>query len=113
MPNQVGDPNAGAPHKLLQWFNTSAFVPNTTPGAPGNTRKGSIIAPGYQRWDLSLFKNFKLWETGNLQFRWETFNAFNHTNFNAVNTQFGSAIFGQVTSARDPRIMQLGLKLNF
>jgi len=113
VPNQVGDPNAGAPHKLLQWFNTSAFVPNTTPGAPGNTRKGSIIAPGYQRWDLSLFKNFKLWETGNLQFRWETFNAFNHTNFNAVNTQFGSAIFGQVTSARDPRIMQLGLKLNF
>jgi hypothetical protein len=112
-PNQVGDPNAGAPHRLLQWFNTSAFVPNTTPGAPGNARKGSIIAPGYQRWDLSLFKNFKLWETGALQFRWETFNALNHTNFNAVNTQFGSTLFGQVTSARDPRIMQLGLKLNF
>jgi hypothetical protein len=112
-PNQIGDPNAGAPHTAAQWFNTSAFVANTTPGVPGNASKGSIVAPGYERVDLSLFKNFKIWEAGTLQFRFETFNALNHTNLNAVNTQFGSSIFGTVTTVRDPRIMQLALKFSF
>jgi hypothetical protein len=112
-PNQVGDPNAGAPHTIAQWFNTSAFVPNTTPGAPGNARKGSIIAPGFQRVDLSLFKNIKITERVGTQFRFETFNTLNHTNFNAVNTQFGSALFGQVTNDRGPRLVQLGLKVSF
>jgi hypothetical protein len=37
----------------------------------------------------------------------------NHTNVNALSTNFTSALFGQVTSANDPRIMQLGLKFYF
>jgi len=48
-----------------------------------------------------------------LQFRAEFFNLFNHTQWAGVNTSFGAAAFGQVTSARDPRITQLGLRLLF
>jgi hypothetical protein len=112
MPNQVGDPNSGAPHTLTQWFNPAAFVANASV-APGNARRGSVIGPGFWRQDLSLFKNFKVTERTALQFRAETFNLLNHTNFNTVNMTLGSSAFNTVTSTRDPRIMQLALKLNF
>ena len=48
-----------------------------------------------------------------LQFRAETFNTFNHTNFGAVGTNITLSTFGKLTSANDARIMQLGLKLYF
>lgn len=112
MPNQVGDPNSGAPHTINQWFNSGAFVPNTSV-APGNARRGAVIGPGFWRTDLSIFKNFKLRESTTLQFRAESFNLLNHTNFNAVNMIVGNVAYNTVTSTRDPRIMQLALKLNF
>lgn len=113
-PNQVGDPNAGTDiHKRLNWFNTSAFVADTSPTAPGNERRGAVRGPGWQRWDLALYKNFKLGERATFQFRGETFNTFNHTNYNSINTSNTSSLFGMVTSYRDPRIIQLGAKLDF
>lgn len=73
-----------------------------------------MTGPSFQRWDLSLFKNTKLrGESTYLQFRAEAFNVFNHTNFNAVGTNITTSTFGKVTSADDPRILQLGLKLYF
>jgi hypothetical protein len=42
--------------------------------------------------------------------RWEVFNLFNRANFNNPSGNFSSAVFGQITSAKDPRIMQVGLK---
>jgi hypothetical protein len=48
-----------------------------------------------------------------LQFRAEFFNLFNHTQWSGVSTSLGAVTFGQVTSARDPRITQLGLRLIF
>jgi hypothetical protein len=49
-----------------------------------------------------------------LQFRAEAFNVLNHTNFNTfASTRFGSSLFRKINSARDPRIMQLALKLIF
>ena len=70
--------------------------------------------PNFQRWDVSLFKNTKLrGERMYVQFRAETFNVFNHTNFSAVGTNITLATFGKVTTANDPRILQLGLKLYF
>lgn len=116
MPNQVADPNGGAPHTMTQWFNTAAFVANASV-APGNARRGSVIGPGFWRQDLSLFKNLSLTERVKAQLRFEAFNVFNHTNLNTVEMRFGIAnandTFGQVLTARDPRIMQLGAKLNF
>jgi len=55
----------------------------------------------------------------NLQFRAEFFNIWNHTQFigdtlnGGISTNFGASNFGQVTSANDPRIIQLALKLYF
>ena len=112
-PDIIGDPNNG-PQTLAEWFNTSAFalVPSGEIRV-GNEPRGTIVGPGYFRWDASLFKNFKFTERLNLQFRAEAFNVLNHTNFNNPTTSFTSSLFGQITSARDPRQMQLALKLTF
>ncbi len=113
-PNQIGNPNSGAPHTIAQWFNTSAFVlVPTGVNVPGTASRGAVRGPGAQRWDLSLFKNTRILEGLTLQFRAEAINVFNHTNFNGVTTSRTSGTYGQVTSSRDPRIMQLALKLNF
>jgi hypothetical protein len=66
------------------------------------------------RWDASLYKNTNLTERVSLQFRAETFNLLNHTNFNSfLSTRLGSSLFGEIGSARDARVMQLALKLIF
>ena len=113
-PDQVGKPNANAPHIIRQWFNTSAFA-NIPPGGtrPGDAPRGSVTGPGAQRWDLSLFKNTKISERVTAQFRAESFNFFNHTNYDTIRTSLSSRTFGHVLSARDPRIIQLALKFNF
>lgn len=112
-PDMVGDPNSG-PETIGQFFNTSAFafVP-TGVVRPGNAGRGTVRGPGVGRWDFSIFKNFKVREAMNFQFRAEMFNIFNHTNFDGVGTTFGSTTFGRVTSTRDPRNIQFGLKFNF
>jgi hypothetical protein len=113
--NQVGDPNIGAPHKFNNWFNAAAFtVPSITQTTQTTERPGAIRAPGFWNTDLSLFKNFKLTEQFTGQFRLETFNTFNHTNpICCASTSFSSTLFNQVTSTRDPRIVQVAMKLNF
>jgi Carboxypeptidase regulatory-like domain/TonB dependent receptor len=113
-PDQIADANKGAPHTAAQWFNTAAFV-DVDPAnlRPGNARPGSIKGPGIQRYDLSLFKNMKLTEAVGMQFRLESFNIFNHTNFQDIDTNLFSGTFGQVVGTHNPRIVQLGLKLNF
>lgn len=115
-PDQNGDPNAGAPHTVDQWFNPDVFNPSpSTIGFAGNARRGTIKGPGIERFDLSVFKNFKIREGLGLQFRTEAFNVFNHTNFQDIDTNVtdGPGAFGTVLSAHEPRIIQLGLKLTF
>ncbi len=92
-----------------------------------------IRGPGINNWDVSIFKNFPLFGgemNRYLQFRLEMFNAWNHTQFNGYN---GGAIFdaagnvtnlptsrgggggpygfGAITGARDPRIIEMALKV--
>lgn len=114
-PDLVGDPNANAPHTITQWFNTTAFAAVPTGVIrPGDEARGTIVGPGYFRWDASLFKNFKLSERFNLQFRAESFNVLNHTNLNnPASTSLTSSVYDRITTARDPRNMQLALKLRF
>jgi len=113
--DQVCDPNANAPHTFSQWFNTACFA--SVPAGvvrPGNAGRNTIRGPGYQVWDISAFKNFHFTEARYLQFRAETFNTFNHTNWSSIGTTRGvPSTYGLVTAARDPRILQLGLKLYF
>jgi outer membrane receptor protein involved in Fe transport len=114
-PDQVGDPNAGAPHTIADWFNKNAFA-GVPAGQirPGNAPRGSIVGPGYGRWDASLFKNTRISERFNLQFRAEGFNVLNHTNLNnPASASLTSGLYAKITSARDPRQIQLALKLIF
>jgi hypothetical protein len=113
-PDQISDPNRGAPHTAAEWFNIAAFA-DVDPSVihPGNAPRGSIKGPGIERWDVSAFKNIKLTEATGLQFRVEAFNVFNHTNFDQIDTDFFSGTFGRVLTTHNPRQMQLGLKFNF
>jgi hypothetical protein len=97
---------------LSQWFTTSAFgLPAL--GTFGNAGRSIIRAPGINNFDTSFIKKTQLKEKVNLQFRAEFFNVFNHTQFSGVGTGFNSSTFGQVTSARNPRVSQLALRLAF
>ncbi|MGD0507563.1 MAG: carboxypeptidase-like regulatory domain-containing protein [Terriglobales bacterium] len=116
-PDQIGDPQQGAPHNINQWFNTSAFafVPSTEI-RPGNEKRGTIVGPGMARWDANLYKNTNLTERLALQFRAEAFNVLNHTNFDGFQSLRytpTSTTFGAIAGARDARVMQLALKLVF
>jgi hypothetical protein len=97
--------------KQAQWFSTSSFVDAV--GHFGNSANGNLLGPGIELWDLSAIKNNKITERFSFQFRAEFFNAFNHTNFEGVNVNVDSGSYGQVTSAHDPRQIQLGGKLYF
>ncbi len=102
------------PHTVAQWFSTSSFA-SPTVGSFGNAGHNSLRGPGRDNWNLSLFKSFLLSEArgSRLELRLETFNTWNHTQFNQVSNGLGSSNFGQVTSAFDPRILQLGGKIYF
>jgi hypothetical protein len=110
-PNVVGNPDLAA-HSPQQWFNQSAFA-FPVRGTFGNAGRNILDGPGYQAVNVALIKNTTLSESVKLQFRAEAFNLFNHPNFNMPDNFLGSPTFGQITSARDPRHLQFGVKLLF
>jgi hypothetical protein len=123
-PVLVADPNAKAPNG--QWFNVDAVkapLPGYSVDGIGNASKAPIYGPGLNNWDISLFKNFKLGsnEARRLQFRFETYNTFNHTQFTGIDTgaKFNqsnvqtNANYGYFTTAALARRLVLGLKLYF
>jgi hypothetical protein len=119
-PDLVG--KVSYPHTQAQWFNpgsaSSPVFAAPTVGAWGGLGYDALRGPGRDNWNLSLFKNFVFSEARGSQFelRLETFNTFNHTQWNQVSTGFDSGYnnnFGQVTSAFPGRIIQLGGKISF
>jgi hypothetical protein len=102
------------PDSVASWFSPAAFSLPAV-GQFGTLGKGVVRGPGRHNWNMSLFKNFILSESrgSRLEFRAESFNTFNHTQFNGVSTTFTSSNFGAVTSTWDPRVFQLGMKLVF
>ena len=106
--------SVSTPHTLLDWFSPSAFSLPAL-GAWGNFPARSIYGPGRDNWNLSLFKSFNFSEArgSRLEIRLETFNAFNHTQYQNISTSYGDSRFGQVTSTYNPRNVQLGVKLMF
>lgn len=112
----VGDPFAGRSLPDKYW-NAAAFdFPRDAAGnrirVLGNAGRNSFQQPGLNNWDMGLMKNFRINERFNSQFRWETFNTWNHTQFGSANTNTSSAVFGSITGTRvTARRMQLGLKL--
>src|SRR5262249_38039722 len=95
--------NAFAQPAPFTFGNAPAFLPN-------------VRTPANYNEDISIFKNIFLWsETRNLEFRVEMFNAFNRTIFGAPAADVNTPdTFGKIFSqANTPRVIQLGLKLNF
>jgi hypothetical protein len=105
--------------KTLQYLNKTAFalVPvSPASGAtirPGNAGNGAVRGPGLWNLDLSLGKNFPLTERMKLQFRADSFDFFNHTNFTGLSTSLNSPTFGRFTSTRGARVVQLNARLSF
>ena len=93
------------------WFSTSSFA--VAEGHFGSEGSNPLIGPGVQDWDLAAIKNLNLGELMKFQLRGEFFNAFNHTNFSGVDSGLKDDNFGQVTSAHEPRRIQIGAKLIF
>jgi Carboxypeptidase regulatory-like domain/TonB dependent receptor len=106
--------DSGRAHGQLtqQFFNTAVFVPNAV-GTFGNSGKNILRAPRFFDTDLGLLKQNRITERISSQFRAEFFNVFNHVNFNGPSNNVSSSAFGRITSAGDPRILQLAMKLIF
>jgi hypothetical protein len=116
-PNVIGNPNSG-PRTVAEWFNTSAFQqlqpdPQGRFEVFGDEGRNAIQGPGYVNWDLSAFKNIRLTESKEIQFRGELFNVLNHTNFRLPVSDIESPTFGQIQSDVSPRVIQVALKFLF
>ena len=133
----VGNPVlSGSAQNFNSWFNVAAYGEPTAinpksctaSGCPPITVQNIGDAPTYQfrgpgvnNWNTSLFKNFTIKERFAFQFRAEAYNTFNHTQYSTVNTSIvfnaagvnTNAAAGQITAARDPRIMQFALRMIF
>lgn len=123
-PNMTCNPNIGATgttgNGVPILINTSCF---TRPGIGdiGNMRRNDVRLPGLITTDLAVFKNFHVTEKTNLQFRWETYNLFNHTNFKSIDTNMKlnadgtqtNPTFGAANDVRPPRVMQGSLRFSF
>src|SRR6202522_3348190 len=116
-PNLIGNPNSG-PRTPHEWFNVSAFQqlqpdPLGRFEVFGDEGRNVVDGPGYVNWDASAFKNIRLTESKELQFRGELFNVLNHTNFRLPVSDIESPTFGQIQSDVSPRVIQVALKFLF
>ena len=119
--NSSNNPRSGKPYFNNLVFNpdkptknTGAFFALNTLGSVGNASRRFFHGPGIDNYNMSLLKNTKITEGSSLQFRAEAFNVFNHAQFNNPAARTNSpSTFGVISTARDPRIMQLALKLEF
>jgi hypothetical protein len=127
----------------VQWYNPadvgqiqlSQLAANNQPGMFGWMGNYTLVGPGRNNWDLALLKNFETpWfkgEHSRLQFRMETYNTFNHPQWQGISSGCGSTTpfgnpcnyqtspstvnlgEGDVTSAWAPRNVQFALKFLF
>jgi outer membrane receptor protein involved in Fe transport len=112
-PNQVGNPFGPGTRNPQKWFDASAFV-HPPQGTDGLVARNSLEGPGISNLDFSLFKNFRIGERQNVQFRAEFFNIFNHPNFDIPVNDFNSPAVGQIHDTRLPnRQLQFALKYAF
>lgn len=117
----TGDPALPKGERTFdRFFRTDVFrLPEV--GTIGNAAKTQFRGPGINTWDTAVYKNFPVKERLKIQFRWEMYNAFNHTQYAGVDAgaRFDprgnqvNARLGQITSARGARKMQLALRVSF
>jgi len=118
-PNRVS--KVTYPKTEAAWFSTSSYADPTAPWAGGsnqgfgNAGRDSAVGPGIFNWNLSLSKTIPLTarEGPRIELRFESFNTFNHVDFQGVDTGSHDGNFGAVTSDYGPRTMELGGKIVF
>lgn len=112
-PNLVGVPELPRDERTAsRWFNTEAFA-----GAPaftlGSSSRNPVRGPGYANGDLAIWRDVSLGSSRTLQVRVEVFNVTNAVHLGAPNTVAGTPGFGSITTAGDPRVVQVAAKLIF
>ena len=109
----IGSPGVSNPSANL-WFNPAAYTEPQQAYRDGTASRNSLRGPNQYVADWSLAKTFAIAETKALEFRWETFNSFNHPNLGLPNGTIDVSGAGQITSTAVPmRQMQLGLHFSF
>jgi hypothetical protein len=112
-PNLTGEPALPAGERSVgRWFNTSAFAA-APQFAIGTSSRNPVRGPGYRNLDIAVSRRVRLQGSRSLEVRAEMFNATNTPPFGAPNTTAGAAAFGTITTAGDPRVVQVALKFNF
>jgi hypothetical protein len=112
-PNQVGDASLPSSERTVaRWFNTDAFA-----AAPqftlGSASRNPVRGPGYRNVDLAVSRRLPAGAHTAIELRAEVFNLLNTPNFGAPAAVFGAAGFGSITSALDPRVVQVAAKVIF
>jgi hypothetical protein len=111
-PNRISDPNDFAGRGAAEFFNTAAFT--TAPQFTiGTSSRNPIRGPGLQNADLMIGKTFRMTERVGFEFRAEVFNVSNTPPLNDPNGSFGSAAFGTITTAGNPRDFEFAGKVRF
>jgi len=110
----LGDPVAlhSDQRGVNKWFNTAAFA-NAPAAGLGNAGVGIIEGPGWDVWDVSLRKVFRVREGWALRFQADSFDVFNHPNFNNPSVTTSNTDFGTITSSQPARNIQFGAGLTF
>jgi hypothetical protein len=120
-PDYVSGVNPKPSHQTISstvpnsWANVAAFQ-YAPYGSFGNTPRymSELRGPHYTNWDSALEKNWSIKETMRAQFRFETFNTFNHPNFYAPGpgnmSLYSPGIFGEITNSFPGRVVQLAGK---
>ncbi len=110
--NPFLDPNRPRGEVVSRYFNTAAFQ-EAAIGTFGNAGRNILRGPGTFQIDLSAMKNFRVTERFGVQYRAEFFNLFNTPLFNNPLASVSDNRFGEITSARAARIIQMALRLRF
>ncbi len=112
-PDLIGDPELPAGERSAnRWFNTAAFAA-AAPFTIGTSTRNPIRGPSYRNLDLAVMRRVALQRGTSLELRVEVFNATNTPPLGAPNATVGSAAFGTITTAADPRVIQLAAKFLF
>jgi len=113
-------------HKVANWFSTPGTDGSVSPlayptpswlGGPnlgfGNGKRDTFVGPNRTNFSTSLYKSFALGERAHVEFRAESFNTFNHTEFNNIDVGPTDGNFGHATGTWDPRVLEMGGKFVF
>lgn len=112
-PNLVGNPELPADQRTpAHWFDTSAFAvaPQFT---LGSASRNPVRGPSCRNVDFSLSRRVPMPVSTTLEIRAEAFNLLNTPPLGNPNAVLGAANFGTITTAGDPRVIQLAVKLQF